>query len=146
MAERPTKTESGSTLLLFPAAVLVLFVLAAIAVDLSMVHLARRELMRSAAQAAEDAASLLDSDAVHRGNFTTVDTERAQDLVRYELSLATLPGAIVGEPRVTTNDSTGEVSVTVSMDVEHVYSNIVPGSRTLERVTVRTVGRAVDRD
>lgn len=138
--------ERGSTLLLFPAAVMVLFVLAAIAVDLSLVHLARRELLRSASQAAEDAGALLDSEAIHRGDFTDVDAARARDLVRYELSVAALPGTIVGEPAISTNDATGEVTVRVSMNVEHFFASVLPDSEKIERVTVTTVGRVIDRD
>lgn len=49
--------ERGSTLLLFPAAVLVVVVLAAMAVDTSIAFLAQRELANATEAAANDAAS-----------------------------------------------------------------------------------------
>jgi Flp pilus assembly protein TadG len=60
VARRP---ERGSALLLFPAAILIMMALAAMAVDSSIAFLAQRELANAAAAAANDAASRAVSDA-----------------------------------------------------------------------------------
>lgn len=55
--------ERGSTLLLFPAAVLIMVALAAMAVDSSIAFLAQRELANATAAAANDAAAEAVSDS-----------------------------------------------------------------------------------
>ena len=51
------RSERGSSLLLFPAAVLIVMVLAAMAVDTSIAFMGQRELANATAAAANDAAS-----------------------------------------------------------------------------------------
>lgn len=58
----PPRGEHGSTLLLFPAAILIMLALAAMAVDSSVAFLAQRELVDATAAAANDAATLALSD------------------------------------------------------------------------------------
>lgn len=60
MHRRP---ERGSALLLYPAAILIMMALAAMAVDSSIAFLAQRELANAASAAANDAASEAVSDA-----------------------------------------------------------------------------------
>lgn len=80
VARRP---ERGSTLLLFPAAVLIMMALAAMTVDSSIAFLAQRELANAAAAAANDAAS----EAVSDASFYEQD--------RIELSAATVEAVAV---------------------------------------------------
>lgn len=81
MTGRP---ERGSTLLLFPAAVLIVVALAAMAVDTSIAFLAQRELANAAAAAANDAATrALSDDAFYRGNRIELDA-RAVEAVAVE--------------------------------------------------------------
>ncbi len=54
---RPSERQRGSTLLLFPAAVLIMVALAAMAVDSAIAFLAQRELANATAAAANDAAT-----------------------------------------------------------------------------------------
>jgi Flp pilus assembly protein TadG len=139
----PTRgDERGTTLLLFPAAVMVLLVLATIAVDLSAQHLARRELHRAASVAADDAAAMIDRGATRRTGQAHIDPAAAERVVRFELAVAHLPGPLIGPPRVTVDDATGTVHVTVTMEVEPVFGRIV--GRGAERVTVETSGRMLD--
>ncbi len=77
MAER--RDESGSTLLLVPSAVLVLFLLTALAVDGAASFLAQRELADACAGAANDAAAVaLDPQLLFDSRTSTQEV----DLVR----------------------------------------------------------------
>ena len=59
---RLREREQGSTLLLFPAALMIMLTLAAITVDSAIAFLAQRQLMNAAAAAANDAATQAISD------------------------------------------------------------------------------------
>src|SRR5207248_6070957 len=76
-------SERGSTLLLFPAAVLVVFVLGAIAADLASVFLGERELANATAAAANDTATeALANAAFYRGGQLRVADAGAQEIGR----------------------------------------------------------------
>ena len=98
--ERP---ERGSTLLLFPAAILVVMALSAIAVDLSVQHGAQRDLRRVVHAAADDAAASIDLDLLRE--TTKVDFE-----------LRPFAGAVASNSMVHSDDAI-EVTSTL-MDVE----------------------------
>ena len=80
------RREAGSTLLLVPSAVLVLFLLAALAVDGAASFLAQRELADACAGAANDAATLaLDPGDLYGGDGPSVrdvDLDRALAIAR----------------------------------------------------------------
>jgi len=77
----PRRPEAGSTLLLFPAAVLVMLVLAAMTVDTSIAFLAQRELRNATAAAANDAASLgLDDGAFYRDDRVALSASAVEDV------------------------------------------------------------------
>lgn len=76
------RPERGSTLLLFPAAILIMVALAAMTVDSSVAFLAQRELANAAAAAANDAAAAVSDSAFYQ-----------QD--RVELSAATVEAVAV---------------------------------------------------
>ena len=139
----PTR-ERGTALLLFPAAVMVLMVLAAIAVDLTSIHLARREVYRIASQAADDAAAMIDHHSLRTGDLRTIDLSAATRLVRGELTVAKMPGAIVDGPRVRLGPRPGTVEVTLTISVEHFFAKAIPGADTSERITVDVVGELLD--
>lgn len=136
------RDERGTTLLLFPAAVLVLLVLAAIAVDLSTVHLARRELVRVASQAADDASSMIDTGAVRRSGATVLDRDTAVRVARYEMAVARLPGELVGTPSVEVDTAARTVTITASMRVDAFFGAVAGDAGHL--VTVRVGGELVD--
>ena len=72
-------TDRGSSLMLMPAAVLVVMVLGAIAVDQSIVYTQQRELVAAAEAAANDAAGYgLDRDAFYDRNEVVFDLARAR--------------------------------------------------------------------
>ncbi len=83
--------EEGSTLLLVPSAVLVLFLLTALAVDAAATFLAQRELADACAGAVNDAAATaLDVDRLYgsggRPASQEVDLERAATLAHARLA------------------------------------------------------------
>lgn len=77
--------EAGSTLLLVPSAILVLFLLTALAVDGAATFLAQRQLADACAGAVNDAATAaLDVDRLYRSGGSTqeVDPDRAATIAR----------------------------------------------------------------
>ncbi len=82
---RDDGNEAGSTLLLVPSAVLVLFLLTALAVDGAATFLAQRQLADACAGAVNDAATVaLDVDRLYRsgGPVQEVDPDRATTIAR----------------------------------------------------------------
>ena len=81
MTSERVAAEDGNTLVLMPAAVLILLVLAAIAFDAAVVHLQQRRLADLAASLANDAVTALDLDAVYElEHGPAADPDRAQGL------------------------------------------------------------------
>lgn len=79
--------DGGSTLLLLPSAVLVLFLLTSLAVDGAATFLAQRQLADVCAGAANDAAVVaLDVDQLYGTAGTTLDVARVQTLTRGRLA------------------------------------------------------------
>lgn len=120
-----TAGDRGSTLLLYPAAVLVVFLLGGIAVDLSQLHEARAEMIRVAGIAADDAAAEIDLDALHRSGAVRVDAVRARQVVMQRLEWAELPGRATGAPVVRVAD--GRVTVEMTRRVRHLFARVLPG-------------------
>lgn len=124
----PVRHEHGSVLLLVPAGVLVLFVLAAIAVDFALAFLGQRELSAAAAAAANDAAGAAVSDAAYYGNATgdvVIDQGRAQRVVADAIARRRPTGVSVSHVVVRTDGP--HVCVGVRGRVPYLFSPIVPG-------------------
>jgi Flp pilus assembly protein TadG len=126
--------------MLMPAAVLVLIVLGAIAVDFAVVFTAQRELANAAAAAANDAATKavdrpefyrsgtlrLDHTAAHRVARTAVDVRAAGylDPVTVDVEIDAGPG----------------VTVTATATVEYIFAKAIPNAN--HRATIRATARA----
>ena len=136
--------ERGSTLLLFPSAVLVVFLLSAIAVDLSLIHLGRRELLRTASQAADDAAAMVDTDYFRSGEGIRIDMDAASNIVAVHLETAQLPGELVGTPTVELGPRPGTVVVRAQLRIDHFFGAVVPGAPDSEIVTVEVTGEVLE--
>lgn len=121
-------------LLLFPAAVLVVVVLAAIAVDTSIAFLGQRELANATAAAANDAASQgvgnttfyqFDQVELDGDTATEVATERVRavlDPARFRglrVEVVVVPAAVPGCPPA--------VWVRASATVSYLFARAVPG-------------------
>lgn len=140
--EHSGRTDRGTALLLFPAGFLVILVLAAIAVDLSTTQLAQRELRRTLEVATDDAAAMLDDDAVRATDRLTLDADAAERVVRFEVATAHLPGPIVAGPTVVVDRDAGIVTATASIEVHPMFGPIVGGGP--QTITVRAQGRLVE--
>ena len=130
--------------MLMPAAVLVLLVLGAIAVDSAVVFLAQRELVNAAAAAANDAAAeALDDAALYQRGAVAVDPARAA-LVAAQALAARAPAGVVltGPPLVRVR--AGQVCVRVEGRVERVFGRALPGVGGAAPVHARAAASATD--
>jgi Flp pilus assembly protein TadG len=141
--------QRGSTLLLFPAALLIMVALAAITVDTAIAFQAQRELANATAAAANDAATQalsdrafylddrieLSSDAVQRVAIERasllLDENRHHDLVVDAMATPGAPGCA------------WTVEVTASSRVDELFGRAMPGSDG--QVAVRAVSTASPR-
>ncbi len=138
---RRSRPEQGSVLMLMPAAVLVLVVLGALAVDFSIAFLAQRAPALAAAAAANDAATKalvleefygqgelrLDPAAAARIAADALDRHGVQDLDGVVVTVDVEPDAPV-------------VRVAVEATVPYLFARAVPGAP--RDVTVRAAATA----
>lgn len=141
--------ERATAAMLAPALVLVVVVLGAIAVDLSLVHTARRSAYRSLSAAADDAAAMVDSDEFQRSGTVQVDPDAATRVVRAHLGLLdgdappgfSEPAFRVIEADVSVDVSAGVVRVAATVEVEHVFAPVVPGAESVTLIPMTVTGR-----
>lgn len=118
--------ERGSVLMLVPAAVAVLFALAAVAVDLSMVFLAERELAEAALAAANDAAAVVDEHRFRTSGEVGVDCSAAAAVAAD--SFAVRRPAWLTDARLEVVSCRPErVVVAATGRVPHVFGRALPG-------------------
>ena len=139
------RRDRGSTLLLFPAALLIMIALAAITVDSAIAFLARRELVNATAAAANDAAT----EALSDSSFYEDD--------RIELSPAAVESIAVDRVRALVDTGrhhglsviaeavppTGAgcawtVRVAASSTVDELFGKAMPGSSGTVSVSARS--------
>jgi len=128
--------ERGSALLLLPAAVLVMIVLGAIAVDFSIAFLGERELAGATAAAANDAAARAVSNrAFYREGVVILDAATAGELATDEVRSALDPQRY-HDVRVTVGVAPGEnrVIVTAFAEVDYLFARALPGGPQRVRV------------
>ncbi len=126
----------GTVLLLFPAALLVMVILGAIAIDVGYTTVRGRELRAVAASAANDSLAALDIATLRATGATVIDESAAHGIVTQAISLGPLPDARVVDVEI----NGFEIAVTLQLDVELVMA---PALGNLERVTLQRTGRAV---
>lgn len=141
---RRAGTTRGSVLLLVPAGILVVLVLAALAVDLTHVHLARRTLHAAAAAAAGDAATAALDEAHFRASGEyRLDPVRAQQVV-----VATLDAhdeEIIDGAGVVVDVAPTQVTVRLEATVRYLFAPPVPGSPSRATVSASATARAAVR-
>ncbi len=135
------RDDRGTALLLYPAAVVVLLCLAAIAVDLTLVRTARRELTSVLQAAADDAAGAADPAQLHRGERLTIDLDRARRIVAADLEAVDLPGHLVGTVDVRLGSDASHVVVSARMEVPAVFLGALPGVADTTVVEASASGR-----
>jgi hypothetical protein len=125
--------------MLMPAAVLIVIVLAAITIDLSLVHLARRELVAAAEAAANDAAtSGFDEPAFRAGEGFRLDIARVRQSVHQSLVARDLADDLQEPPDVGIVHN--RVRVHLILRVDYVFAAALPGVD--HSATVSAVGTA----
>lgn len=126
--------ERGSVLMLVPAGVLIVFVLAAISVDLSLLFLRQRQASSVAVDVANDLASAAFDEATFRatGAFE-LDPERAERLGRDFVAMSDLADHVVDvEVTVIAPDA---VEVRLVVQVDYVFAKAIPGTEDGTTVT-----------
>jgi Flp pilus assembly protein TadG len=145
VCRRPER-ERGSTLLLFPAALLIMMALAAMTVDSAIAFLAQRELLNATAAAANDAATEALSDrSFYQGNrvelsrsgVEAVARDRVEALINRDrhhdlaVDAEAIPPSRAG--------CAWTVRVTASSRVDELFGKALPGSTGRVAVHARSV-------
>jgi Flp pilus assembly protein TadG len=118
--------DRGSALLLMPACVLIMLVLASITVDMALVHLRQRQAFDVAAAAANDAVTAgVDTGALRSGTFV-VQPAAARRVVARSVAASELAPHLVGPPRVTVDGDRVEVRLTLRAD--YLFTGVMPGT------------------
>jgi hypothetical protein len=141
------RREHGSVLMLMPAAVLIVLVLGAMAVDLSVVHLGEREASAAASAAVNDAVTVgIDTDALYGTGIYALDPAAATEVVRTSLAAQEQSGhglRLVGVPHFSDRNGDGApdtVTIRVRMTVDYVFAKGLPGGP--DRTTVEAEATA----
>ena len=126
MSARRSPDERGSVLMLVPAGVLIVFVLASIAVDMSLVHLRKRQAFDLASAAANDAATAGADQAALRSGSYVIEPGSARTVVADVVGASELAPLLAAPPSVTV---TAEgVSVEITLEADYIFAGVVPGA------------------
>jgi hypothetical protein len=120
------RSERGSTLLLFPAAVLVVMLLSAIAVDMTQLHTAQVDLDDAVHMAADDGAAMIDIDLLRSSGQVAIDLDAARRTIVVDLGDAPLTGA-PGTVAVSAGPRVGTLRVTATRRVRRLFGSVLPG-------------------
>jgi hypothetical protein len=142
---RPTgpgahRSERGSVLMLVPAGLLIVLIMASIAVDMSLVQLRQRQAHDLAAGAANDAVTAAaDHDALRAGRYA-VDLDVAASVASRIVAASDLAPHVVGAPAVRVTAEGVEVEVTLYAD--YIFAGVVPGAPDGTTVTATATAAA----
>jgi len=133
--------DRGSVLILMPACLLIVLVLASIAVDMTLVHLRQRQAMDVAASAANDAVTAgVDVGALRAGQFR-VEPSAARRVVARTVAASQIGRHVVGSPRVVVDGERVEVSLTLEAD--YLFTAVMPGTPDSTTVTATASATAI---
>jgi hypothetical protein len=118
--------ERGSSLILMPAGVLIVLVLASIAVDMAIVHLRQRQAFDLAAGAANDAATAAADEVALRSGEFRLDPAQARAIVERVVAASSLAPEVAAPPEVVVTDE--GVEVTLSLEADYVFAGVMPGA------------------
>jgi Flp pilus assembly protein TadG len=138
------RRQRGSVLMLMPAAVLVLVILASIAVDFAIVGMRARELHNAAAAAANDAATAALSSEGLRAGQTWVDTAAAERVASRSLAARGL--VLDAPPQVSVSLDGREVTVTLRASYDYVFAPAIPRAPDEFALTATATARAIVAD
>jgi Flp pilus assembly protein TadG len=144
--------DRGSVLLLFPVAVLVVVVLAAITVDSAIVFLGQREVANTVAAAANDAATIgVSNGTFYRAGAVELDPATAEQMATERVRVG-LDGDRFRDLRVDVTVIGGaegcppSVRVHASATVAHVFAPAVPGAPRRSTVEATSVAAPAQSD
>jgi len=152
VSRRPDR-QRGSTLLLFPAALLIMVALAAITVDSAIAFMAQRELVNATAAAANDAATeALSDDAFYTGDrielspaaVESVAVDRVFQLVNTSRHSGLTVTAEASPPAGAGCSWT--VRVSASSRVDELFGKAMPGSSGQVAVHAQSTASPRQRD
>ena len=132
--------DRGTVLLMFPAAVLIMFVLGAIVVDVGLTQVRGRELEAVAGSASNDALAALDADALRSGRGNVISHADAVAHAQASVAAGPLPDARVEAVNIEFDSRNRTViSVTLALEVDLVMA---PAVGDIDQITLRRTGRA----
>ena len=132
--------ERGSTLMLLPAGLLVVLILASIAVDMAIVQLRQRQAHDLASAAANDAATAAADQVGLRQGTYVVDGDAADQVVAGIVGASELAPLVVGTPDVTV---TGDgVRVVLELRADYIFAGVMPGAPDGTTVRATATSRA----
>lgn len=134
------EAERASALVLMPVAVLIFLVLGALAVDSAAVFLAQRQLANAAVAAANDAVAAVDVDTYYGDGSFRLDRARVQQVAEETVARRGLDHLDAVVAVATVQGAAVEVSITAQVD--HIFSGAVPGGRTTADVAATAVADA----
>lgn len=134
-----TRRDRGSVLMLMPAAVLIMLLLGAIAVDSAILYLGQRQAHDIASDAANDAAGAgFDLDAARSRGEVVYDPERVRAVAAQAVAASGLDDLELVSARV---DGDGVV-VTVRRTVRHLFTQAMGGGdRDVLTISARAEGQ-----
>lgn len=144
--------EAASVALLFPVAVLIVAILAAITVDFSIVFLGQREVANSVAAAANDAATVgVGNRAFYRAGVVELDGGAADRLARQRVQAALDPDRFHDLRVDVTVAASGNgcpptVRVHASATVAYVFARAVPSAPSRATVEATSVAGPAQSD
>lgn len=131
--------------MLMPVAVLIMFVLGAITVDLTAVRAGQQDLLAAATDAANDAATAgLDEAALRSGLGYQLDADRVWFVAIEVLATKGLLDDLETGPEVSVNPD-GSVTVTLARRVPHLFARALPGAPDDQRVTATATALVLQR-
>lgn len=133
--------DRGSALILMPACLLVLLVLASIAVDMALVHLRQRQALDVAASAANDAVTAGADHAALRSGRYSVSPAAARQVVARTVAASQLAPHVVGSPTVVVDGD--RVEVTLTLEADYLFTGVMPGTPDATTVTATASATAV---
>lgn len=141
MSQATTRSQRGSVLMLVPAGVLIVFVLAAISFDLSLLFLRQRQASSVAVDVANDLTSAAFDEPTFRatGAFE-LDPHRADRIGRELVAMSDLADSVVDvQVTVLAPDA---VEVRLVVQVDYLFAKAIPGAADGTTVTARATAVA----
>lgn len=135
LSRRSATSERGTMLLMFPAALMVMVVLAAMVVDVGYTTVRGRELQAVANSAANDALGAIDVTVLRNTGHVVMNKWTARDIILEAIALGPLPNAHI----VDIDIARYEIAITLRIRFDLVMA---PALGDLNEVILTRTGRA----